>query len=277
MPHVEDFYTLMAAKLSAEADMAAKWLEEKHWGSVGASREAALRRFIAAYLPQRLACGTGFIVNEGRELSRQCDLLVYDRHALAPLFIEDDFAVVRADAVRLVIEVKSGVDAGVFREAVENVRAAKSLHPAIRGAIFGLTGPKTKQGLKGWLESIALHGVPGPPAAKDDNHPVPEEHLVDFAYFADGLQMHVVREEKAGCVVSVNQFEKGHGTALMWFWDWILSETKPLPALDARTAAPDVQWLLTDYLGLPKPERKKLLTYRNAYRAALGDRVNRIP
>lgn len=262
MPDVKDFYSLMAAKLAAEADMAAKWLADKHWGTVGTCREGALRRFIAAYLPQRLACGTGFIVNERHELSRQCDLLVYDQHALAPLFIEDDFVVVRADSVRLVVEVKSSVDAGVIREAINNIRAAKRLHPGIRGGIFGLTGPKTEEGLKGWLESIAEHGVPGPPAEKGRNEPVPEHHLVDFAHFADGLQMAVDHAEATGnCIVTVNQFKPpGRGEALMWFWNWVLTATRPSRVPGAPEAP-----LFTEYLGLPEPKWDELMVYRNTY------------
>ena len=261
MPKVLDFYNLVASKLAAEGELADQWIEGKHWGAVGASREAALRRFIRSCLPDRLVCGTGFIVSEDDELSRQCDLLIYERDLLAPLFVEEDFVVVRADAVRLVIEAKSGVGADVFRTALNNVRCAKRLHAGIRGAIFGLKGPPDADILKGWLDDVAENGVPGPASEKEDNDELPDEHLVDFVHFASGLQMHAWHDDQDGSLrVGAREAASNDGKALLYWWDWILMQCRPEP-VEGGASIPGV----LEFLRLPAPEWPELMTYESTF------------
>lgn len=200
---VLSFFELMARKMAAEADMAEKWVQDRHWPSVGISREATLRRFIASYLPQQWRCDTGFVVGvNGRELSRQCDVIIHDRASYAPLYVEDDFVVVRHDAVVAVVEVKSRVNEMVFGEALDNIRAAKSLNDSIRGLVFALSGPERFETVEDWLRHASEQGVPPPTTrkVKDDatgeetevttkGTPLPAEHLPDFVHFANGMQV----------------------------------------------------------------------------------------
>jgi hypothetical protein len=259
MANVEAFFQLEAQRLRAEADMAAQWVSDKHWATVGTSRESALRRFIRGHLPSRLACGTGFVVgsSDGGRLSRQCDLLVYDPTVVAPLFAEEGFVVVRADAVSAVIEIKSHVDEKEFRDALDHVRSVKALNPDAAGGIFGLEGPKTKATIRRWLKAAAEAGVPHLGEGSDANSDLPALCLADFIHFVSGLQVETVRRrgELHRASVGCQKFDRGSGGALLYLLDWLLRNCRP-------TAA-DLPHLL-EYLSIPRPKYPHLLTYESS-------------
>jgi len=261
MPNVQEFFESVARKLAAEAQMASQWLQDKHWPSVGSSREAVLRRFLATYLPKRMVCGTGFILGTDGELSRQCDLLVYEPFDSAPLYVDEAFVVVREEAARLVIESKSTVNKAEFAAAVLNIGAAKSRvgdPKRLPGALFGLEGPAKKPcTVADWLLNIAKDGVSDTSGQAVE---VPPEHLVDFVHFADGLQLQTVRDpdDPSALQVQYREFAPGDGQAglaLLCFWDWILRSCRPDKPVGDETS------YLVDYLNIPPPEWQDLLTY----------------
>jgi hypothetical protein len=257
MPKVQGFYKLLAQKFQAEAAMATQWIQDKHWGAVGVSREAVLRRYLVSYLPQRFACGTGFIVGQRDDVSRQCDLLIYDRHEYEPLFVDDDFVIVRADAVKLVIEAKSEIDETAFGVALNNIRCAKKLHTGIRGAVFGLSGCKKAATAKRWLESISKLGVPESDAKNPKRARLPPSQLADFVHLANGLQLYVPPDARQtdSAMVLHRAFDSQEGTGLLYFWDWILKQCR------TRERGDEAQYLAS-YMGVQEPQWKELLNYQ---------------
>ncbi len=79
-----------------------------HWPTDGAFKESALRSVLRRHLPESLFIGTGFIVTE-QECSRQIDVLIVDKEC-PRLFWDGDLVIVTPEAVRAVIEVKTGLD-----------------------------------------------------------------------------------------------------------------------------------------------------------------------
>ena len=269
MPNALGFYELMASKLSAEAEMAKSWIDDNHWGAVGTSREAAVRRLLTGYLPDNVVCGTGFVMAENGQLSRQCDLLVYEANVVAPLFREDDFVIVRADAVRLVVEVKSTLNKSVFSTALNNIRSTKRLSPRARGAIFALdVMPRELAGMVAWLEDIANTGLPA--SAKGTLEPLLPAELVDFVHVASGpqIQAQVQLDDKDTAIVSGGTSDQtDRGIALLRFFDWVLSVTRPQPE-PGGSEAPGLWY----YLGLSKEELAldEQLKYRTEFRSDPG-------
>ena len=86
-----------------------------HGQTVGNYRELILRGLLKKYIPSKFSVATGFI--EG--LSRQVDIIVYDSFNHSPTFIEGDLVVVRREAVRAIIEVKSNLTTAKLQEALQ--------------------------------------------------------------------------------------------------------------------------------------------------------------
>jgi len=128
-----------------EALDAARDLPEK-----GRRREAVLRQFLRAHLPQRFAVGTGEVATPWGEMSRQADILIYDALHSTPLLGDAESLVVPVESVYAVIEVKPRLNTMWLREAIAAVRSVKALRipdgpgPPIFGAVIACQTPPPK-------------------------------------------------------------------------------------------------------------------------------------
>jgi len=98
----------------------------RHGGSKGQRREAALRDFLARTLPDPYAVGGGEVAAYWGEMSRQIDILIYDRRARR-LAAEGDSLILPVESVYAAIEVKPHLTSPVLHEAMSNLRSAKTL------------------------------------------------------------------------------------------------------------------------------------------------------
>ncbi|MBS1596068.1 MAG: hypothetical protein JST90_17280 [Bacteroidetes bacterium] len=105
-----------------------------HGQTVGNYREVILRELLKKYIPKKFAIATGFI--EG--LSKQIDIIIYDSHNHSPTFIEGELVVVKREAVRAIIEVKSTLDSTNLKESLQD------FYNITRGGIFKPTIPVFK-------------------------------------------------------------------------------------------------------------------------------------
>lgn len=79
----------------------------RHWGTDGEAKEVALRSVLRRHLPESVIIGRGFVVTSDAS-STQIDILIVDA-AKPTLFKDGDLLIVTPDAVRGVIEVKTGL------------------------------------------------------------------------------------------------------------------------------------------------------------------------
>lgn len=86
-----------------------------HGQTVGNYREHILRELLRKYIPSKFKVATGFI--EG--IGRQIDILIYDALNHSPTFIEGELVVVKKEAVRGIIEVKSNLITAKLKEALD--------------------------------------------------------------------------------------------------------------------------------------------------------------
>lgn len=86
-----------------------------HGQTVGNYREVILRDLIRQHLPAKFAIATGFI----QGFARQLDIIIYDCQNYAPAFKEGDLVVIKQEAVRAVIEVKTNLTPHTLRESLE--------------------------------------------------------------------------------------------------------------------------------------------------------------
>ena len=100
------YHQSLAAELNAVKDRVRHLI--RHWPTDGSFKESFLRSVLRRHLPESLFIGTGFIVT-ATDCSRQIDLLIVDKEH-PRLFWDGDLIIVTPEAVKAVIEVKTGLD-----------------------------------------------------------------------------------------------------------------------------------------------------------------------
>lgn len=133
------FAALIGESFQARIDLLEKLLRSRHFPSLGNYKERLLANAIAEYLPKTASVGTGFVMfpceaaSEDRDhsyfdelnqshfdVSRQCDILVYDSQTHPPVFQDGDFVVLRPESVKAVIEVKGNSRLRDVKSALES-------------------------------------------------------------------------------------------------------------------------------------------------------------
>lgn len=91
----------------------------KHNPTIGVLTESIIREFLSDHLPDVVTVAEGFIIDEEGELSKQCDILVYDSHSYAPYYRVNNIVVVPAAAVLAIIEVKTTINKQIFHSVID--------------------------------------------------------------------------------------------------------------------------------------------------------------
>jgi hypothetical protein len=131
---------LIGDQFAYRVNVLAQLLRDAHDYSLGRYKERLLSKLIADAIPSRYAVGTGFVLfpaeksfngpvptgfdamnRADHEVSRQCDIIVYDHQQYPVVFQDDDFVVVLPEAVRAIVEVKGTLNAGEIDDAVDHL------------------------------------------------------------------------------------------------------------------------------------------------------------
>ncbi|GAA4785638.1 hypothetical protein GCM10023200_19480 [Actinomycetospora chlora] len=122
---------LELSMVRARDDLKSAWDEAQvfqHMGTRGAAREEALRRFLEDRLPRTFSVASGQAVDRNGTLSRQLDLMVYDSNRNPPL-VAGSNALLPAEAVLAVIEVKSSLNSAEVERSLLNAASVQALRP----------------------------------------------------------------------------------------------------------------------------------------------------
>lgn len=111
----------------------------------GEFHEQILRSTLSNFLSNRFTVRTGYMWLNDNTQSKQIDILIIDEnYPFAYLFKDEDFVIVRPEAVVAVIEVKTILNGQQFIQAFENIHSAKQVkmkalghYGNILGCIFG--------------------------------------------------------------------------------------------------------------------------------------------
>jgi hypothetical protein len=133
------YAALYGESFSSRIDLVEKIIGGAHYPSIGHYKERLLAKAIRDYLPKAFEVGTGFVLfphedenppggvenhdalnKSAFSLSRQCDILVYDAHSIPPVFKDEEFVIVRPEAVIAVIEVKGSLSLKETRDILES-------------------------------------------------------------------------------------------------------------------------------------------------------------
>ena len=125
-----------------------------HNPTAGAANEIILRDFLANLITARYKVSQGFICDPtaSERTSKQCDILVYDHHQYPLVYSEGGIQIVFPQAVKMLIEVKTGLDD--LASAFDNIRVAKEMNYLLNGVIFAFQSPREETVIKNYLACL---------------------------------------------------------------------------------------------------------------------------
>jgi hypothetical protein len=128
-PSLKELIDSARLRLRAEFELATK--QVPHPAGRGEAREYAVRDFLDKHIPRRFGVDAGYVMDAAGSVSRQGDVIIYDRFG-APVFrLGDGQNLFLAECVLAAVQVKSFLDAGELKAAVENLESFATLN---RGA-----------------------------------------------------------------------------------------------------------------------------------------------
>ncbi len=113
-----DYFESIATELLNELNII-KQLVKKHNPTIGVVTEEILRRFLKKHLPESINVGQGFIRNDKDEISKQCDIIIYQSNSKKPFYKLDDLVVIPAESVIAIIEVKTIINSAIFHDTID--------------------------------------------------------------------------------------------------------------------------------------------------------------
>ena len=98
-----------------------------HRESKGRAREIVMKHFLKNYLPPALGIESGEIVSSNGGVSKQMDIVIFDK-LHCPIFIrEDEVHIFPIESVYAVIEVKSHLNSSELKDCIEKIKSVKEL------------------------------------------------------------------------------------------------------------------------------------------------------
>jgi hypothetical protein len=98
-----------------------------HEGLKGRIREIFVEELLTPFLPSYAGVGTGKIIDAEEGQSAECDVVIYDRDVMPPLFLGRREALFPIESVLYSIEVKTTLNAAELRDATTNAKRIKEL------------------------------------------------------------------------------------------------------------------------------------------------------
>jgi hypothetical protein len=159
--HPEAYWRAVAKGLEAESEKASLYVT--HRPSLGVAREAIFRRILIDETPSRYSVKTGLIREKSSDgnVSRQCDLLVYDPTDDTPFYRMGEFVVVCDAMARMVVEVKSNLTKKQLPDILNIWRSTRILSKPTH--IFAYQGLSFKNFVAEMSNVIKANSIDSPP------------------------------------------------------------------------------------------------------------------
>lgn len=113
-----NYFKLVSDELLTKLNQTRQFIK-KHNPTIGILTEEILRSFLKTYLPKSVSVEQGFILSQTGEMSKQCDILIYDSNLYAPFYRINDIVVVPSDSVIAVVEVKTTLTKTIFHSVIK--------------------------------------------------------------------------------------------------------------------------------------------------------------
>ncbi|MFK7810667.1 MAG: DUF6602 domain-containing protein [Saprospiraceae bacterium] len=113
-----EYFRLVSEELLIKLNQVRAFIK-KHNPTIGLLTEEILRSFLKEYIQKGVSVEQGFILNKNGELSKQCDIIIYDSDLFAPFYRINDIVVVPHEAVISIIEIKTTVTKQIFHHVID--------------------------------------------------------------------------------------------------------------------------------------------------------------
>jgi hypothetical protein len=124
-PTVAELFRLAANRLRVEFE---SYREGSfHSGQMGAEVETVLRNFLDAHLPRRFGSSSAFLIDGENNVSKQCDVAIYDALSSPVLRSSPVQQILPVDHVAAVVEVKSSLNKNTLTDAYAKIASCKRL------------------------------------------------------------------------------------------------------------------------------------------------------
>lgn len=158
MPDYLDYQRSISNELLSIKDRVKNFIDNNHWGEDGRYKEIILSHVLRHHLSKGTSVGTGFIVTESGNITKQIDIIIY-RDDYPLLFKQDDFVILSAECVLGIIEVKSCVTTHIANKAI--ISATKNgqiINRRIFNGIFAFDKKDLNLGNESIINSLKCSG-----------------------------------------------------------------------------------------------------------------------
>jgi hypothetical protein len=226
---VEEYWTGVASQLQVEAEVFSRLVG--HNGEAGRANELALVQLVTRLLPARYGVGTGVVIDSAGGRSKQCDVIVYEAADQPQLLAQSTQLLFPIETVRLVVEVKTTVNAEAIADAAVKTKAVRDL-----------------KAVDGSVPSVALFGyqASGAPASRAvELNTLPESDRPDFSCILTPGLVSSLDESRLIGLVPLHQIQPdGLRQSREWVRAdsadaWIVHDGKRLPVSRFAPNAPE--------------------------------------
>lgn len=116
MPDYKHYRESISNELISTKDRVRDFVQ--HFPEDGRYKEIILKNIVIKNLPKTVSIGTGFVMCDNHKSTSQIDIIIYDNR-IPPLFQIDDFVIVVKESVVGIIEVKSTIRKGNFKQIIK--------------------------------------------------------------------------------------------------------------------------------------------------------------
>ena len=101
----------------------------------GKYREYLVKRILDKIVPSKYSITNGFIIDSENNISRDMDVIIYDKNYVPPFF-DETYTVVPIEAVIAVIQVKTTLDTKSLSDSIKNLNSIDHLKSKTGGKII---------------------------------------------------------------------------------------------------------------------------------------------
>lgn len=105
----------------------------------GKYREYLVTKVLKKIIPSKYSITNGFIIDSDNNISKEMDVIIYDRNYVPPFF-DETYTVVPIEAVIAVIQVKTTLSSTTLKDSIDNLNSIDNLKSKTGGKIISAKG-----------------------------------------------------------------------------------------------------------------------------------------
>jgi len=122
---LKQYYKGLLNQINSEVNLINRVFQ--HNGLTGEGNENVIKNLLIKFIPKKYGISSGIVIDRNGNQSKQCDIVVYDNQNYPELLSMSSVKLFPVDIVYATIEVKTRLDSGKSKIAVENINSVSSL------------------------------------------------------------------------------------------------------------------------------------------------------